>query len=276
MIDNTGAAIALRENQSNQKLVEQYSKTDDYKNMARAEQQRFFKRYGPREVPQVILGSTKVSLESLINIQVRNAKGEVVKLNIRPLAANESSAKPIELEPHNANWYQFVVESDQLQGLADGLYYLAAGVDTRNQNDMWQGWAFSKTMIVKLVSKADVANWLESEQRAQLIGTYLLQDKQFEKAEQHARAWIKRHPDSVDAWALLGESLLGRDVYQEALDSFLTAIDKFRAKFGNNPAELPMALIDPIAEIERESGLRPPLNPDDPVPDENTPRPDGL
>lgn len=276
MVDNTGAAIAISANKSNKKIVNQYSKTDAYNSLTPSELNAFNKRYGPREVPVVVLGSDQVSLESLINIQVRSAKGGVLDLRIRPLAANPSAPEPIEVTAHEAHLYQFVIEPDQLKGLPDGIYFLAAGIDTRDQQAMWQGWTFSKTLIVKLAAKADVKNWRKSEQRAQLISTYLIDDHQFSKAEAQAREWIANHPNSVDAWAQLGEALFGLKEYQESLDSFLTAVNKFEAKLGKTPAELPMELIERIHTIEQLSGLRPPLNPDDPVPDENTPRPDNL
>lgn len=223
-----------------------------------------------------ILGSNAVSLESLINIQLRSAKGDVVKVKVRPLAANDNAPEPLEIDPHDARFYQFVIESDQLQTLDDGIYYLAAGLDTREAKDMWQGWTFSKTMLVKLAAQADTPYWSESLQRTQLIGTYLLEDKQFSEAEEHAREWIARHPDSIDAWVLLGDSLFGQASYQAALYSFLTAINKFEVPYGDSPAEQPMEIIERIHAIEEISGFRPPLNPDDPIPYENTPRSDNL
>lgn len=276
MIDNTGAAIAERENKSNKRIVEQFSKTDAYKELTTEELKDFNEQYGMREVPRVVLGSSITSLESLINFQVRDQQGDVVDLNIRPLAANESKAGSIELNAHDSHYYRFVVASEDLRRVPAGIYYIAAGIDTRNEQGMWQGWTFSKTLTVKLVKQAGSPDWAVSEARAQLLSTYLIEDRQFPEAEVHARAWLERHPDSVDAWAQLGESLYGQRKHQAALDAFIMAINSFRKKYGESPAELPIELIDRINQIEKETGIRPPLNPNDPVPDENTPRPANL
>ena len=250
MLDNSAALIAEQENQLNKKLVEHYSQTQDYKDMSATELAAFNRQYPIQEVPRIVLGSASVSLESLFDFQIRNQRGETVELKARPLTANDHQARAIELGVQQTLYYQFVLESRQLNLLPPGTYYIVAAIDTTEQPEMWQGWAYSKTMTVTLAEQHPESGWATSNQRALLLGNYLIEDKQYVQAEQHARNWTTQHPDSVDAWSLLGEALYGQGKVPEALESFDTAVRKFREKHGNNPFELPQELLDRIDQIK--------------------------
>ena len=80
--------------------------------------------------------------------------------------------------------------------------------------------------------------------------TFLIEDRQFVMAEDHARNFIQRFPESINAWAQLGEALFGLGRNDEALDAFNTALAKFRAKHGNAPRELPNEILDRVQEIK--------------------------
>jgi hypothetical protein len=247
-IDHVEAIVVMRDNARNKELLDQYSKTEAYTALTEGQRGALIKDYPVREVPVITLGSKTVSLESLINIQVRNERGEATDLVIRPLAENDHSATPITLNVDETLYYQFVIEEEQLQQLSPGIYRMAASIDTTEQQGMWQGWSYSNEASFSLDKSPDKA-WLASNQRAVLYSTYLLQDQKFANAEQHARQWAQQYPDSVDAWHHLGQALYGQRKNEDALPALNTALAKFRQKYGDSPAELPLVILDLIEKL---------------------------
>ena len=173
-----------------------------------------------------------------------------IELTVRPLEGNEHERRPVDMLEERSLYYQFVVESDQLRSLAPGRYHFVATIDTSQRDDMWAGWAYSRSVAVELANDHADPNWPGSEQRLLMQSTFLVDDRQFMMAEDHARNFIQKFPDSINAWAQLGEALYGLGRNDEALSAFNTALDKFRAKHGDTPRELPQEIIDRVNEIK--------------------------
>lgn len=247
-IGNPTANSIEKENQRNREILEQYSQTEEYKTLSEVELEKLSEQYPALEVPQINIGSATVPLIDLFDFQVRNAQGDVVVLNVRPLANNDLNARSVDLNSEETPYYQFVIESFTLQALPLGEYFIVAVLDSRAHDDMWNGIAFSNTVIISIVDQE--SEKLDSDTKHQLNSYYLINDEQYEAAEIHALAWTEEHPDSVDAWAQLGEALYGQGKSDDALIALEAALQKFREKYGNNPPELPELILDRINELE--------------------------
>lgn len=254
IIDNPNARYLQRENARNKKRQEQYEASEDYKKlpekMAKFELAVVKELYPVLELPIIKLGSDKVSADELISFQVKDEAGEDVDLAIRALPANDDETDTTELHAENSLYYQYGASSEEMQKLADGTYQIVAVLDTHKQDDMWQGLVLSKPVVVSLSREHPDANWQDSNAQAILHSNYLMASHQYLDAELHARRWIERHPDSVDAWAHLGDALAAQGKNEEARTSWETALTKFRLKYGDNPVELPMEIIDKIDQLE--------------------------
>ena len=250
IIDNSAATSVERDNRRNHQMVERYTRTDDFQGLSKIEQLEFFEQYPVREIPGFTLGSEQASVESLLGFLVRDEQGNAINITIRPLASNDHQPRAIDLLDERSLYYQFVVESDQLRQLSPGTYHFVASIDTTQHADMWNGWIYSRNVAIRLSNTHPDPGWDSSNQRMLLQNTFLVDDRQFEKAEDHARSWIAQHPASIDAWSQLGEALYGRGQTEEALEAFAAAIDRFRSKHGDNPVELPKEILDRIREIE--------------------------
>lgn len=250
IIDNGQATGIERTNQRNREIVDDYSNSEAFAELTRVEQLEFFEEYAIQEIPGFILGSEQTSLEGLISFLVRDDQGNGINLDIRPLATNEHEPRPIDLLEERSLYYQFAVESDQLRTLTPGKYHFVASIDTTQQDDMWRGWTYSRSVAVELGNSHPDQDWDDSEQRLLMQSTFLIEDHQFVMAEDHARKFIQKFPESVNAWAQLGEALFGLGRNDEALDAFNTALARFRAKHGNTPRELPNEILDRVREIK--------------------------
>ena len=250
LVENATANAIKRQNRRNQKIIGQYAATDEYKNLSDEELAALREEYPLREIPMLVLGSAAGSLESLIEFHVRNSQGQTVELAVRPLASNDKSNTSTELGLDQQAYYQFVVESGMLKQLPPGAYHIVAALDTSTQSGMWQGAAYSKSVVFTVYDPHPDPEWPQSDVQALLQSTYLIEDRQFTAAEKHATGWTQRDPRSVDAWAQLGEAQYGQGKTAEALTSFNTALLNFRAKYGVRPVERPLAIIDRINEIE--------------------------
>ena len=249
-LENTGAAVVQQENRDKQRVLSQFKNSVAYESFSGEEREQLEQEYAITQVPQVLLGSDTLAVHDLIRFAVRNSGGETVEIDPTPLASNIINEGPIELILGDSQFYQFAVASDALSQLPGGTYYIAAVLDTSKRSDMWRGIAFSNTIRVDLTGNHSDPDWSSSDQRAMLFSSYLMETLNYVEAEGHARSWLEFHPDSIDGWAQLGESLAGQDKDNEALDALNTALIKFRDKFGDNPAELPLEILDQIDAIK--------------------------
>lgn len=249
-LTNSAAVSTARQNARNQRIIESFSNTNKYKELSEEQLDKLYKAYPTVELPTFKLGSSSTPLIDLINIQIRNNKGENVQLDIRPLASSKSKDGIVKLEQDKSHLYIFVIESKHMATLDSGSYHFAVGVDTRKSKDMWQGWAYSNTVTVSINEQHSKADWATSDGRAMLLSAYLLGDQQFDLAEQHARSWIERHPESVNAWSDLGDALAGLEKNDAALQAYNTGVDKFWLKNGTNAPEAPRELIEKINQLE--------------------------
>ena len=250
VINNSAATRIERDNQRNQQIIAQYKLTDSYKNLSKIEQMEVSEQYPVREIPTFTLGSDQASVESLISFLVRDDQGNNIDLAIRMLEANDHQPRAIDLLEERSLYYQFAVESDQLAQLPPGSYHFVASVDTTQHADMWNGWIYSRSVAIALSDTHPEPGWDTSNQRMLLQSTFLVEDHQFKKAEDHASLWIEQHSGSINAWSQLGEALYGLGRNEEALEAFNTAIDRFRSKHGDTPVEPPQEILDRISEIE--------------------------
>lgn len=250
IIDNSAASGVKRNNQRNQQIVEQYEQTEDFQSLSKIEKMEFYAQYPLRDVPEFKLGSGQTSVASLVNFLVRDGQGNNIDIAIRPLQANDHQPKTITLQGERSLSYQFVVESDQLRQLSPATYHFVASLDTTRQADMWNGWIYSNNVDIALSETHPQPGWDTSNLRMLLHSTFLVDDHQYKKAEDHARLWIEQHPDSINAWSQLGEALHGLGQKNAALEAYNTALIRFRSKHGDNPAELPQELLDKITAIE--------------------------
>ena len=183
-IENSAAIHLQRENKRMQKIIDQYSQTEAYKNLSEEELEAFNKEYSITEVPELQLGSDRVSLESLIDFQIRNSNGDNIDLEFQGLASNNNQAGAIKLGTGEPLYYQFVAKRDQLQQLASDDYYIIAALDTSEHDVMWNGVAYSNTVSVELNEHHSDPAWGGSNQKFLLISSYYLGNQQYSLAEQ--------------------------------------------------------------------------------------------
>ena len=250
VLENSAAKVISRRNQRHREILDKYAATDEYKSLDQFELSELNDAYPIRDVPEFQLGSASVAVSELIDFQIRDADGTAKQVPVRLLASNDRTHTSITLEAESSRDYQFAFESSELQKLADGTYQLVAVIDTREQTDMWSGWVYSQPITINLVRQQPDPDWPGSNLRSLMVSTYLIADQQFAEAEKHAQEWTTRDPESVDAWAQLGEALFGQGENSLAVESFNTALAKFRAKFGNRPVELPEQITDRLNQIE--------------------------
>ena len=248
IIDNSMAMFIERQNRRSEDILQKYKETDHYADLSKIDQAEVTKQYQAKKLPNITLGSSKVSLESLIGFVAKDQQGNILDIKVRALQSNDHQPRAISLLQERSLLYRFVIESDQFEKFQSDIFYLVANVDTGTNVDMWQGQVDSSAATVKL-GQPETA-WEGSTRRLLLIGTYLLSDNKFSQAELHAMEWLQKHPNSVDGWAQLAEAYYGQGLFDEALEAFDTAVDRFREKHGSNPQELPMELIDRIREIQ--------------------------
>ena len=249
-LENSGAAVIQQENRDKQRVLSQFKTSAAYNDLGDEERQRLEQDYATQDVPEILIGSDAVAVTDLIRFAIRNSAGETVELEPTPLASNIINKGPIELILGDSQFYQFAVTAEELKDLPSDAYFIAAVLDTSEQSDMWQGMAFSNTVRIDLTGEHSDPDWSTSDQRAMLFSTYLIENLNYVEAEGHARSWLEFHPDSVDGWAQLGHALAGQDKDDEALEALNSALTKFRNKFGDNPAELPLEVLDQIDAIE--------------------------
>lgn len=248
-IDNSAAIFTERQNTRNRLIIDNYANTEEYRNLSQDDRNNLISTYPLVKTSSIVLGSNSQSVAGLIDIQLRNQKGDNIKLSYRVLASSEPVKQKVLLDHTRSLRFTFAIESSQLRKLSQGKYHFVAGIDTRNQYDMWQGWAYSNSIEVSLSQKHPKSDWATSNVRAKMISEYLLTDKQFEAARAHARLWTERQPDSINAWSSLGDALAGLKQREAALAAYNEALGNFFAKNGNPPAELPTLLIKRIDKL---------------------------
>ena len=245
-IENAAARTIRRANKKNQSLLAEYAMTEEFQALSKKQRDHLALKYPVREVPILLLGSNSVSAESLISIQARNKAGEAFQINARPVKSSQQINAPIAITEEQPLEIHFIVESEELKRLQDGSYSIAIALQNNQHSNMWQGWAYSNPMQLNLHRQHPEPNWALSEKRARLQSTYLILDQQYIGAEDHARDWIKRKPETISGWIQLGEALIGQNKNSDALDAFNSAEAQFRLKYGNQPRELPEQIIDRI------------------------------
>jgi len=245
-IENSGAIFARRQNARNKSILDNYAQTEEYKNLSEDARDKLALAYPQIETPSIVLGANSLPAVDLINIQVRDQNGENINLVTRVLEQSDFAKQITQLDHSRSLRFTFVVESEQLTALAQGHYHFVASIDTLNQQDMWQGWAYSNSVTVSLSAQHPQSDWENSNERASMQSYFLLADKQYKNAQLHANSWIQRDPESIDAWSSLGDALAGLKQRDAALDAYNEALSYFFTKHGNPPEELPLLLIKRI------------------------------
>jgi len=251
LTDSASTSIS-RSNKRNQELRDSFLESDASQQLSKKELEAYLVNYPIIELPTFKLGSELSPLVNFIDIQIRNSNGESVPLNARSLSVNNDQQSVIQLDKNKSIRYVFAIDMQDLNSLNSGDYFIVAAVDTRNEKDMWQGWAYSNTVKVTLSSEHPNQEWATSNTQAMYYSTYLLSDKQFSEAEQHAVDWTKRHPNSVNAWSSLGDALAGQSKKESAMNAYETAMEKFFIKNGDTAQEAPRALMEKMARLEQD------------------------
>lgn len=245
-IQNTAAQDTLTENERNEEILTQYMQTEAYQQLTAEEQAQLLKRYAITEIPTFKLGSGTRSIESLIQFMIHDQKGDKILIDVEPLAANNHDRRAIELIDATSLYYHFAIRPEQMIELDVGDYAIIAALDTSQETDMWNGAVYSKMITITL----DNTDTELTARRMAMTGAYYLQDHQYDRAETHAREFIRLYPDSIDAWGQLGEALYGLGQSDNALAAFNTAMNHFHEKYGDYPPEMPEAIESRIREIK--------------------------
>ena len=257
-LENQAAASVRQANRQNERMLAQFSNSDAYRKMSDEERIELQENHPVLAIPEVSIGSDSIAIVDLIRFVVRNANGDNVELTATPMASNEPNIGPVNLMLGESYLYRFAVTDSDLKELPSGEYYLAATLDTSGKDGMWQGTAFSNTIKLNLSMPHSDPAWEASDRRAMMLSTYLVESNEWVAAEEHARHWLEQHPDSVDGWAQLGESLAGQAKNTDAVAAFNVALTKFRAKYGNSPPEPPLDIINRIDAINNQDNSRKP------------------
>ena len=130
-----------------------------------------------QEMPYFTLGSAQTPLNDLLNFQVRAEDGSKIKVSPRLLSKYKEQINFGELKASNHFYYVFAIEASELSALKAGTYSIAVAIDTRKQENMWQGWAHSNTLNVSLSSIHPDPNWEGSSAQAAMFAHYLINDK---------------------------------------------------------------------------------------------------
>ena len=200
---------------------------------------------------QITLGSEQSPISSLLNLQVRNAKGESVELVPSVFEPIEDQIKHGELSIEHPLLYTYAISQDQLMALPEGTYSLAVGIDTRKREGMWQGWAYSKPISLSLTATHPDPEWQTSQRRMASLVTYFLGVNQYQQAQAVATEWVALAADSVDSYSALGDVLVAQGEREQALEAYYTALANFNDKYeGQEAPEQPLRLIDKIDRLD--------------------------
>ncbi|GEM_PF-1436994 len=250
MVGNTQAISVARENQRNQRFLDRLDESELVNTLSEQELASMKQVHALQEMPYFTLGSAQTPLNDLLNFQVRAEDGSKIKVSPRLLSKYKEQINFGELKASNHFYYVFAIEASELSALKAGTYSIAVAIDTRKQENMWQGWAHSNTLNVSLSSIHPDPNWEGSSAQAAMFAHYLINDKRFEFAELHAHQWTQNHPESVDAFSYLGDALAGLNQNKKALEAYYKAAANFTLKYGENPVEIPRTLVAQIDALE--------------------------
>lgn len=223
-IYNGLAGPLTNRNARNQRFLERYRESEEFRTLPAATQQEIVSRFAPVDIPTIRLGSDAAPLTELVEIQIAGADGRWTALPARSLAANAEVPAAVELAGDAPVRLAFGIGAETLAGLATGEHTLRAIVDSRDRAGMWQGVAPSRPITLNLIDRDPSEADADSSLRSFLLGRYHLADYEYERAAAIADDMLSRDPSFVGGWLIRGDALAGQERLEEALEAFRQAL----------------------------------------------------
>ncbi|VAV84801.1 hypothetical protein MNBD_DELTA01-1886 [hydrothermal vent metagenome] len=219
-VSNREAAAARARNRVDKRQLARYKKTKAYKGLSKKEREEVALEYAPQEVSEYVLGSGKRSVAELIEFEVRNSSGKIVKFKPRVLAGSYNKREAMTFGAGSFVGIYFGIEGRELARLAAGPYTIKASIDTTEEKGMWRGRVASEPWAFELIASKRAAGTLE---RLSRKGDYYRLDLRFKKLKKVAKRVIKKDPASVRGWIHKGDAEAGLGRPADALSSFFFA-----------------------------------------------------
>jgi len=210
-----------------------------------------------REIDPVVLGADGLPWTEFVSFQTSDG---VLPWPIELLAEEVPPALVLGETGAAVAWYALSVEDSA--SISPGVYEISVVVSTDGieplPDDVWTGTTASSSTGLEILPEPELTDELRLTKEI-VFGRYELYRGEFEAAEVHLLDAVELDPTSADAWTLLGEAQYARGALEDALESFVQAVE---LELGEEPepcdvGEPPGYLLFWIAQIQEELGLLP-------------------
>ncbi len=249
---NARASEIMNRNLRNAEVLAAIKASADYGEMSPEARQSVEEEYAPVDVPAFTLGSPGRPMRDLVRIVVTDDDGKPAGVVARPLASTSDSPAEARFEAGNVEMLFFGIESG---ALAPGTYTLRAVLDTSTETTMWRGRVVSPPVTVRVHAGDGSPPTID---RLHTMGIYSLLDHDFQSSLAYAQRVLARDAASIPGLVLAGDSLDGLGRPEEALRSFLAALDIYAARLEKSGGRLepPDYITARIVELQEELGQR--------------------
>ncbi len=254
IIDGDVAATLTRLNERSRELIENLRQDEEFRSLSDKEKQQVLAAYQPLEIPEFRLGSAQTPLKELVEFRSVDGTGSAVDLPIRSLAINDDLPSAQKLDPDQPVLLVYGLDPGfQAAGSAKELRVTAV-LDTRGQDDMWQGVVESATVTLGRAARQAAPSSEQANMTLYMLGSFYLADRHFEKAKTTAEQLIRQDPTFIGGWLHLGDALAGLGQYTEALEAFQKAMSLYydQIPVEGQPLEHPEYTAQRIREMRQK------------------------
>jgi tetratricopeptide (TPR) repeat protein len=234
IIDAEVSTSLTRLNEQRREMLDSLVRDEEFQSLSDEEKQQVLAVYQPLEIPEFQLGSAQTALKDLVEFRILDGTGSRIDLPIRSLAVNDDLPTALKLDPEQPVLLVYGLDPGyQAAGSAKELRVTAV-LDTRVQDDMWQGVVESPTIALGRAPGQAAPSIDKANMKLYMSGSFYLADHQFDKAKMTGEQLVRQDPAFIGGWLHLGDSLAGLAQYTEALEAFQKAMSLY---YGQTPAE---------------------------------------
>jgi hypothetical protein len=239
-LGNPLAAARREENRTRGRHLRALAKSGVLAKMPEADREAAEQSAEPLPIPVFALGSDEDPVWEVLSVQVRTAAGKPVETRVRPLRSTTRGTRAVTLDGTGSAVLQFGLDPDALAKLPEGDYWVHVLLDTREQEDMWQGIALSGVVTLTLREGGEGAPEKSDARSAR----YYWLDGQYDRVEEIAQRMLARDPASIEAWTLRADVAAARGELADAERAYQLLISLYGRQHAQDPAPRPPDLLE--------------------------------
>lgn len=171
-----------------------------------------------------------------------------------PKMVDPAAPVTVTLDERQTAYAIFVVSPEETASAAKGTYQVIVSFENRSSGQ-WQGEIVSDKVEITVAEAAKAPSVEDQEEKHLSLAEYFLTLKDYDRAVHAVQQALSISPQSIDAFALMGQAQEGKGDYRAALDAYQRAFREFRGRYPDS-RHPPWEILRSMRRMEEKLGIQ--------------------